>query len=311
MEIKIPYQFNLFLFITNLAEWHFSYRPHFNKVWRNQPTPFSPIEQNQLILFKKVLVKYCQKNNEHLTSFFASHENINWEMLTKTLNKKDIEIIKKTFSEFQPRFDFFYNRQKDNMSIVSELVKKNIGKNKSYLEQTKNLYDYKGKENCDILIALSENSNHGSGGMYFNDKGKGYIILQFGDFKLEEDNFPVLMVFYHELGHHFQKNNYWQKLTEKNKFKIKISNEFRKQGVDTGDIIDEPIHSALWGRNGIFTEKIFGFKKPATRIKGSYYYQLKLCVEKIKPLIKKYLDENKKADQELMNYIIKTWNGLN
>lgn len=311
MEIKIPYQFNLFLFIANLTEWHFSCRQNFNRIWKRQPYPLSPVEQRQLILFKNALIRYYQKTGEHLTSFFANGRNINWRILSKILDEKDIEVIKETFSLFRSRFNFFYNRQKKNMFAVAQVVKKNRENNQTYLEQTKNLYGCKERKNCDVLIALSEDSNHNSGGIYFASSRKGHIILQFGDFQLKEDHQPILMVFYHELGHHFQENNYWRKLSEKNEAKIRIPIKFKNQGINVKDIIDEPIHTALWGKNGIFTEKIFGVRKSAEKETGSYYYQVELCAQKIKPLVQNYLKNNKKADQELIEHIIRTWNNLN
>ncbi|MCX6812375.1 MAG: hypothetical protein NTW79_02020 [Candidatus Berkelbacteria bacterium] len=313
---KINKQLNLFLFISNLSEWHFSCRKSFNEIWKTKPTPLSDVEKTTLLNFVKILKKYNKKNKEHLIAEFVKSNSINWQKISNRISSRDVATIKNAFQIFQPRFEYFYSAQKRNMVEIAKFLENNLEKNKNAVDKARVIYQNSENFSFDVLICLSENSNKSAGGMYFSSGKKGYIVIQFGDFNLADDNYPLLNTFYHEISHHFQNTENYIKLVNKCKDQIVISKKYVDDGVDKNDIINEIVNAALWGEFGVLSQKVFSISDSELEKKfealpkkdRDYYDQIKYCAYKFRGIIQKKISDNLALNNEDILSVVNIWN---
>lgn len=313
---KERYQFNLFLFIANLTEWHFSCRKNFNKVWRNIPSSLSKNEKSCLNKIKSVLKLYNKNYREHLTIEFLNYRSAPWKNLETKIGKANVGIIKKSFEIFSPRFEYFYNRQKSNMNKVFDFLNSILTKNLNLLSITQKVYLLSSPKDFKVIVTLSENSNHSAGGMCFMVDNMNYIIMQFGDFEISKDNWIIEDVLCHEIGHCFQNGPNWANLVSLYSNKINVPERYKREGVNAQDVFNEVVNASLWGEFGILSQIIT--KENDEVIKDrfvslskknrNYYEEINWCAFKFRPAMTKMIKNKLPINEDALAELVKIWN---
>ncbi|KKQ18580.1 MAG: hypothetical protein US31_C0003G0009 [Berkelbacteria bacterium GW2011_GWA1_36_9] len=111
---KISRLDNLYFFISNLTEFHFSCRKHFNKDWVSTTGQLSQKEKRAINGIKPIFKKYgfIVKNNKSLylgRYFYCLDDQDKWNSLKKYLLMPEYEKMFNGFGALENRFDKIYN----------------------------------------------------------------------------------------------------------------------------------------------------------------------------------------------------------
>jgi hypothetical protein len=108
------YTENLFFFVSNLSEFHFSCRKEYNEEWQKIFGKINKEEAKLLGKFRVVLKKHgFNKDGVYLgVLIFTSSENQKLESLEKILSARDFALVKETLKKFEPKFKQIYKKNK-------------------------------------------------------------------------------------------------------------------------------------------------------------------------------------------------------
>lgn len=130
MKYRITYSriSSLFFFISNLAEWHFSCRPEYNKVWIEQTGALTEKESEAVREFGEIMQKYgfeYRKNKPLYLGqyFFLFSEKDIWEAVKKNVTEAEYKKIREIFRILDPRFKRIWNKK--GIRAWGNLLKKN------------------------------------------------------------------------------------------------------------------------------------------------------------------------------------------
>ncbi|MBU1137270.1 hypothetical protein KKD72_02825 [Patescibacteria group bacterium] len=311
MRFKIKYTKlgNQFFFISNLAEWHFSCRTHYNEKWIKEGGPLSYQEKKALKEFGRIMKKYTfrQKNKTDVylgIPFITFPNTLAWERVERWVNKKEYLKIKEIFNVFSVRFKKnwlagYKELKKAKLKLEKELNKK---KNIEILRILSNLFSNKEllNEDIEIYLLISPSKTGMGGGANI---GPESITFECSDIK--KDDLPrALLIIFHEISHLFERKElnsllkkYINNLNKKEKEKIKKSKIYQEIK-DFEIIINEMIVSSLLPE-GYLSERLTGKKiiklivrKQRTfknlRYYGAYY---------LYSLVREYIKRQKPLDE--------------
>lgn len=121
------YTENLFFFVSNLSEFHFSCRKEYNKEWQKILGELSEAEKKCLKSFSTILKKYGFGGQKPYLGipFFLPSENQKIKSVKKILDEKEFLIVEKTLEIFRPKFELIYKKGKldDWIKIQTEIFK--------------------------------------------------------------------------------------------------------------------------------------------------------------------------------------------
>ncbi|TSC93005.1 MAG: hypothetical protein CEN91_322 [Candidatus Berkelbacteria bacterium Licking1014_85] len=302
IEKKIRNKIDLFLFVSNLTEWHFSCRKSFNDVWKKYPHSLTVIEKELIIKFKQILIKYFKKNNEFLLVQFIQNET----ELNKNNVLNNLREVYKILKIFKSRYSNFYSQQRNNISKVEDYSKNLQKKYRIQIQKIRQFYDVKSNQPYQIFVTLGQNAKLSAGAMYFNVNNFGYIFLQFGDYTLSKNNSELDEIIIHEISHHFEKVSYKTDLYKKFSPMLEVDREFKKIGVKKEDILSEVINKSIVCfvlnnyRNSIIN-------KPSD-LTQKYYQKIQKCAKKLT----QYFQSNKNINinQKVCKMVANLWNGI-
>ena len=204
------------------------------------------------------------------------------DYLSGVLPKSDKWAIFSIFKIFELRFEFHYKRQLPNMKKIAAYLQK--FNDLRYLRETYKLYGLKGRS-MPIYLAMSHDANRSAGGMQLGNA----VILQFGDYKLEKDNSPMMNILFHELTHKGGVGKY-----------LPANLDIRLPPSFTGsikDFMDEVVHNALWSGIGLFSQKQFGWSDQ--EIEKTYGFLLRKLQSPYKELTVKAFKVREYLEKEL------------
>ena len=231
---------------------------------------------------------YTEEEAIDLLAVFIKNKHANVDPLGhsiyKKLNKNDQATIDNVFKVFERRFEFHYKQQISNMRKVAAYVQK--FKDSPFLQKAHKLYGIKN-QNMPVYIAMSYNANKSAGGMQLGNM----VILQFGDYKLNGDNSPMLNVLFHELTNKGSVAKFLPKNLD-----IQLPRTFTG---DIKDFVDEVIHKALWSEIGLLSQKQFGWSNQ--EVKKSYEFLLENFRSPYKEMIKKAFAAREYLARELID----------
>jgi len=113
-NLKISKLENLYFFISNLAEFHFACRKHFNEEWTSATGELSENEKSSLREIKPIFEKYGFDNQKFTylgRSFYCVDEEDKFNSLKKCLNADEYAKIDDAFKTFKPRFERIYDEK--------------------------------------------------------------------------------------------------------------------------------------------------------------------------------------------------------
>lgn len=309
---------NQFFFISNLAEWHFSCRTHYNEEWLKKTGPLNKEEKEALQDISKILKKYGFE--QYLGKYFFIENNKDvWGKVKKYITDKEYKKTREVFDVLENRFEKIWDPSilKDNIKIF----KKESGrfyykKIDEYLKNFFGKYDRKKKINIFLLRHPIDNW-YVAGGANLGGKG---ITLECNQLIYPKDASVevALATAYHEFIHMA-----YQKKIEKIIDKI-VKNEqkniFLTQPRSLKKIIIELIINSFFPR-GYLANKYLHYQpyknieRNLEKYKNSFYLFRNgkggnfnewryYIIYQLYPLIKIYMENKKKIDKEYINSII-------
>jgi hypothetical protein len=135
-KLSISKEENLFFFISNLSQWHFSCRPDYNAEWIKMIGPLSNREKTALSGYRVVISKYGfnYKNEKPLNlgaRFYVPIESKKWAELKKAVTKEEYVKIKAAIDIFRPKFNRVWDQvriKKWGSALNKMLRSKNFSK---------------------------------------------------------------------------------------------------------------------------------------------------------------------------------------
>jgi len=308
---------NQFFFIANLADWHFSCRKHYNDIWLKDK-PLSKEEKQAIEKIKSVLQKYGFKNklqNQHVGAIFFQ-DSKQWEYLAEIVTKKDYIIFQNTFNVFQERFNQIWKIEEKKIKKWKELLENSKAiKSKEIIKDIKSFLNSKVDPKIKTYLLLNTDSEGKVRGGA--NEGKNKISLEVSNIEKKYLS-RILSVLFHEVAHVYQRdyaNSLIRDFIEKNnlqeKYK-KIRPDLLKQGFGIRSLFSETIIGFLFNSywEGTLTAKHLRHSKNEKFIKDRSINRpltigniLSVSMEMVGPKICEYLENGKKIDEELLEFI--------
>lgn len=282
---KISRYANLYFFIQNLSEWHFSNRKKHNEEWRNELS-FSKEADRCLQEFKKIHKKY-PFGLKYLGRPFFLYDNP-WPSVEALVGKKDSIKIKNIFSTLEPYFYTLYT--KDEIILkkwATIIVRPEFVEKASFINNT--LANFYGcppyDEHCTIYLLLStKEKNGGTSGTIDNHS----ITLELSRTSIESEE-QVLNILWHELIHlYFRNHTLYPLLKEYTKNNLKIMSK-----------IDELVASSLLP-NGLLKQNTLANINESQKPKSFNARIVSDNIINVQKLIYPYLKEKKTMDAKLI-----------
>lgn len=285
---KISRYANLYFFIQNLSEWHFSNRKKHNEEWRKELS-LPPEINSPLFEFKKIHQKHSF-GEKYLGRPFFLFENP-WSEVENLIGKNSAKKIKNIFEILEPYFHEIY--KKDEKALVKwlEIIKKpQFIENSFFINNTLAnfygcpLYDKK----CSIYLLLSTKEKNGGTSGTIN---KNTITLELSRTPFKSENL-VLNIIWHELIHLYFRNFVF----------LPLLKECTNNNKETIHKIDELVASALLPNGLLKINKL----TPADEKIDSKIFNARVATEKIiqiQKLIYPYLQQKKTVNMELVKQL--------
>lgn len=289
---KIIRYANLYFFIQNLSEWHFSNRKSHNETWRKELL-FSTEAESCIHEFKKIHQRYSF-GDKYLGRPFFLHKDP-WPTVELLVGRDDSTKIKNIFAILESYFNIICI--KDEVTLREWgmiIVEPAFVASTSFINNT--LANFYGcalyNEDCIIYLLLSTEKKNGGTAGTISDKAIT-LELSHTPTKLEKH---MLNVLWHELIHLYFKNCVFFPLLGKC-----TNNNWEMMGR-----IDELVASALLP-NGLLKQKIL---TTPDKSRTSRYFNTRIDSEKIvnvQKLIYPYLQRKKAVDMNLVQKLCKIY----
>lgn len=320
------YTENLFFFVSNLSEFHFSCRKEYNQEWQKITGKLSEEEKKSLRDFSVIAKKYGfdSKNTYLGVPFFLSPEKQKMEAVEKILDEKEFRVIFKTLELFKPKFELIYRKKEldkwikiQSKILESEKIQNIIKEISSLLGSDK----YPKEINIHLLGFISPRALAAGGA----NLGKRDITLEMPVNRIEEwiGEWGVYVAL-HEISHIIFENSTAEKII-KNKIKNISINKIKniKPERDLYNLMKE-IALELCAPSGYICEKNSKKIKPLSEIlitnldkkieefekykknkNTSYYNFVSYIVWQTYPLVSLYVNKGKKIDSIFIDYLFK------
>ena len=211
-NLKISRLNNLYFFVSNMTEFHFSCRAHFNEEWIKATGPLTKEEKIALKDLKKIFFKYGFefRNNESVylgNYFFCPEEKDKWNSVKGYLLPLEYDKFTEGFKILEPRFDKLYKEEllKEWMDLLEKEL--NCKRFNDLYNSIKQFFNPKKDEpilNVHLLFSPSL-TRTASGGANLGDND---ITLEVPVFKMSEwDIEAAADILMHELAHIWFENS--------------------------------------------------------------------------------------------------------
>jgi len=205
---KISKLDNFYFFISNLTEFHFSCRKHFNADWIAATGPLSQEEEKVLNELLPIFKKYGFDEKLYLGKYFyCPDEQAKWENLKKCLSETEYKKLAIAFRLFEGRFNKIYNQtllQNWELALKKELSSERFLKLFNFAQQFFNAEKVDSVLNVHLLMSPSMTWS-ASGNANLGDKD---ITLEVPMFNLTEEQVELAVcILLHELSHIWFENS--------------------------------------------------------------------------------------------------------
>ncbi len=302
MKVIVDRNICLVCFVHNLANWHLSCTPSFSAYWRKLPSPLSSEEEIALDHLTRLFKDYFNQNDEvWIKELFVAHQ-------AATFPADSLRY----FDVFVPRFNFFYESQKGNMLAISKYLEEVGDRFLPQLLQTKSFYGF--DEDADVLayVTLSADANKQASGMLLEvqDEKRYFVVMEYGDYHLSNDNWTIDNVYLHEIAHVFQCSKKFKAMVNDACKDMGRGDLLKKMGISPKDMLTEIIHASLWGECGYISRTIYGDKlNDGLDQKGDLYKSsIESIAMAIQPMVAEYLSKGKVIDRKFIDAVVKAWN---
>ena len=306
---------NLYFFVSNLTEFHFSCRKHFNIDWILSTGPLNQEEKKAIndvnAIFKKYGFVIKNKKSLYLGKYFycpKDKEKIG--SLKKYLMPEEYEKINKSFSVIENRFNKIYNEkllENWKLALEKELSSEKFLKLLNFAQRFFNATEKESVLNVHLLMSPSMTwSASGNANL-----GEEDITLEVPVFNLTEEQIELAAcILLHELSHVWFENDDIYTIAKKlsgNNFSL-----IKEIIIDSVSPLGFPAQKYSKVSNPfkrfLFHNLADGFKAHENFVNNKEVDKQKLSVYVnwlIYPLVAKYYLENKKLDADFIKAIVK------
>jgi len=308
MNIKFNYQVNrtanLFHFISNLTDWHFSTRKNYREKWLKQTSDLTTQENKYLSEISDLFRKYPFGENYWGKIFLVISDDKVWDKAEEKFGE-DNQKFKDLSEKFDKRFDLIWEGEENKLLSWKDFLFKTEKDfvNEDLLKDLNILFATVPKVRQQIQVNLLLGGLGGGAGT------TDYSIeMELSDVALADVK-RVWAVIWHELIHKF-----WETYEYKNmvrNFSQNIKEDLVK-GVPNHIVFKEMVASALfpWG---YFRKKYFKtdtdsyIKQILTNVeakeeKGLPYFRF-LSASKMAPLVEEYVKKDMSIDKAFLEKI--------
>jgi len=312
---------NLFHFISNLTEWHFSCRKKYNKIWLEETGPLSNKEKQALRKIKGLLLKYNFESKFLGIPFITSPDESVWRKVKNWVEKDEYNDLQKVFSIFELRFERIWQNEETKLANWKNTLSKELIEQKyqDLEEDLKRFFNQKPQfRNIDVYLLISAVGSGGGANL-----GPGRVTLECT--ALPADQVPrVLNVLYHETAHLVFEHGYYKNLL--GQFLESIRSDFSERHAFFGSgrglrsAINEAVMSSLlpegylaskyFDRNVFHNaEKVLGtnFENVAKGKKCDFRAYRLFVAAKLLPLVKDYIENKKPVDETYLQSVWKVF----
>ncbi len=203
---------NLYFFVSNLTEFHFSCRKHFNIDWVSATGQLNREENKVINNIRPIFEKYgfVIKNKKSLylgKYFYCPDDKEKFDSLEKYLLREEYEIISDSFSVIEKRFDKIYNEkllENWKLALEKELSSEKFLKLFNFAQRFFNVTKAGSVLNVHLLMSSSMTWS-ASGNANLGDKDK---TLEVTIFNLTEEQIELAVcILLHELSHIWLENS--------------------------------------------------------------------------------------------------------
>lgn len=211
---------NLYFFVSNLTEFHFSCRKHFNVDWILATGPLDQKEKKAIKNIKPIFEKYgfVIKNNKslYLGKYFYCHDDKEkFDSLKKYLLPEEYEIMDDSFSVIEGRFNKIYNKkllENWKLAIEKEVSSEKFLKLFNFSQRFFNATKASSVINVHLLMSPSMTWS-ASGNANLGNKD---ITLEVPVFNLTKEQIELAVcILLHELSHIWFENGSNFKIVKK------------------------------------------------------------------------------------------------
>lgn len=309
---------NLFHFISNLSEWHFSCRKQYNKIWLKEIGPLNNKEKQALKKMRDLLLKYNFENKFLGIPFTTTPDRIVWEKVKSWVNKCEFNDLKEVFSTLEPRFEKIWETEKTKLASWKKILSRESKKKKyQNLEKDLGVFFNQGPKyhNIDVYLLISAIGSGGGANI-----GSGRLTLECTALSTKQFT-RALNTLYHEAAHLAFEYGYYKDLLKQflESFKNKSPKKhiFSKLGRSLRGVVNEAVMSSLlpegylakkyFNRDTLHNaEKTLGknFEKITKGKECDFGIYRLFVAAKLFPLAKNYIENKKPVDRD---YLLSIW----
>ncbi|MEK7120582.1 MAG: hypothetical protein AAB840_00640 [Patescibacteria group bacterium] len=219
-NFKISKLDNFYFFISNLTEFHFSCRPHFNKDWIEATGELSQEEKLAILELKPIFKKYgfVFKDDKSLylgKYFYCPEDKDKWNTLKEYVSESEYKKLSDGFKVFENRLNKLY--REDLIQNWKATLEKELSSEKfiTLLDFAKHFFSAKISDdilNVHLLVSPSLTWS-ASGGANLGDDD---ITLEVPIFNITQEQIELAVcILVHEASHIWFEKNQNYKITEK------------------------------------------------------------------------------------------------
>ncbi len=304
---------NLYFFVSNLTEFHFSCRKHFNIDWVSATGQLNQKEKKIIKNIKPIFEKYgfSAENNKSFylgKYFYCPDDKEKFDSLKKYLLPEEYKIISDSFSLFESRFNKIYNEkllENWKFALEKELSSEKFLKLFNFAQQFFNAKKLNSVLNVHLLMSPSM-AWSASGNANLGDRD---ITLEVPVLNLTEEQIELAVcILLHELSHIWFEKNSNYKITQRifgNNFPM-----VKELLIDSISPLGFPAQKYSKASNPfkrfLFNNLSDGFKAYENFISNKKADRQKLSAYVgwlIYPLVSYYYTNNKKLDKKFIKTI--------
>ena len=303
---------NVFHFVSNLANWHFSNRERCVKFWLEETGELTSTEKESLIIASYLFKKYTFGTPKFWGLLFLTEDDSRvWSKAVEFFGEEDSEKFKGLYKIFEPRFRKLWKvdeilikkwierfaQLKDKISPVNLISDLNI------------LFEPKNKlvNTVEVILLISSPGWRGGNG----NLKPGKVTLELSRFPLEQSR-PVILMMWHEIVHNVWQNRNYQNMVDNFAERLeikKIESPIKKFHLRT--LINEAVTESLFP-HGYLGQKHFGFP-------SQEYFDKELPIMRagndkmgywrtysgygLMPLVEKYLQGGERIDEKFLKRV--------
>lgn len=192
---------NIFHFVSNLTNWHFSVRKSYKEFWVEKTGSLSNSDYAMLKKAERLFQKYSYGDKFWGKVFLRRPEEDMWDYAYKFFGENDTNEFKEILAYFSPRFEKIWKHEYAQLIKWKQLLTRTEVKFASpELNSVLNgLFNYHPNENIQfkIVLLMCSPSTAGGGGANI---GEAALTLEVSRIPVSKCN-TVWMFFWHELVH--------------------------------------------------------------------------------------------------------------